>query len=569
MNETVNPNARFAATYANGGIAINHVGYETAEPKFAVIVLADDQAPFDLAHVRAGSETLFSAELAEPVEVADWRGQRYQLVDFSDLRTTGEVYIEVESSLRTERSESFTIADKIYADKFPPALLSYFKSQREGEPWLSADRSIPFIGTRNSRADVHGGWYDASGDVSKYLSHLSYANTMNPQQTPLIVWALAKAAICPHIEERQRPGFRAEALYGADFLVRMCDPEGMFYMTVFDRWSGDTAQREICSYSTQKGHKHDTWQAGYRQGGGMAIAALARVARFEHAGDYPAARYLEVAKQAFAHLEAHNLEYLDDGKENIIDDYCALLAAIELTRSTNGEKPYREAARRRAASLMDRLTAEGWWSADGADLPFFHAADEGLPVAALVDYLAIADIDEAMRVKAVLNVAAEHLLAVTGEVENPFAYPRQFVRQSGGRNGTQFFYPHVNPSGYWWQGENARLAGLSYALRRAMPYLDEAIVPAATAQAQRQLDWILGANPFHSCMLQGFGRNDSVYAVAKFPNVDGGICNGITSSLTDESAIAFCETEDPMQSWRWSEQWLPHAAWFLLAMTEY
>src|SRR5205085_266451 len=96
---------------------------------------------------------------------------------------------------RTMRSEPFRIADKIYADAFPPAILSYFRSQREGEPYLTADRSIPFVGTRNSRADVHGGWYDASGDVSKYLSHLSYANTMNPQQTPLVVWALAKAAV--------------------------------------------------------------------------------------------------------------------------------------------------------------------------------------------------------------------------------------------------------------------------------------------------------------------------------------------------------------------------------------
>ena len=39
--------------------------------------------------------------------------------------------------------------------------------------------------TSGKRADLHGGWYDASGDVSKYLSHLSYANYMNPQQTPL------------------------------------------------------------------------------------------------------------------------------------------------------------------------------------------------------------------------------------------------------------------------------------------------------------------------------------------------------------------------------------------------
>jgi len=36
-----------------------------------------------------------------------------------------------------------------------------------------APASAPY---RACRVDVHGGWYDASGDRSKYLSHLSYAN---------------------------------------------------------------------------------------------------------------------------------------------------------------------------------------------------------------------------------------------------------------------------------------------------------------------------------------------------------------------------------------------------------
>ena len=43
------------------------------------------------------------------------------------------------------------------------------------------------------RVDVHGGWYDASGDVSKYLSHLSEANYMNPQQSPMAVWVFLEA----------------------------------------------------------------------------------------------------------------------------------------------------------------------------------------------------------------------------------------------------------------------------------------------------------------------------------------------------------------------------------------
>jgi len=575
MNQLLAINAQYPALFSSRAIATNQVGYETLGPKFAVLALGDgpDFTTLRLRDAATGA-VVFETTPGRAAGVDSWKTQRWQSAEFTGFTGTGRFVLEaVDAGGARLVSAPFEIAGKLYAERFPAALLGYFHSQRTQEPYLGADRAVPFIGSkRDTPADVHGGWYDASGDVSKYLSHLSYANFMNPQQTPLVVWSLSKAAVCPHIDANLHAAFRAEALWGADFLVRMCDPQGMFYMTVFDRWSGDTAQREICSYSTQQGHKHDTWEAGYRQGGGMAIAALARAARLKQDGEFTAAEYLATAERALAHLEVHNREYLDDGEENIIDDYCALLAATELSRSTH--KPeYLAKAGERAARLIDRLTSghgyDGWWRADNGTRPFFHASDEGLPIAALVDYLAIAPEADRTRVVAALGKVVRHLTAITAEVENPFAYPRQLVKRSDGTIGAQFFYPHGNDSGYWWQGENARLGSLAYALRRAMPHVDAETAELARVQSQRALDWILGLNPYHACMLQGFGSNWAIYGPAKFPNADGGICNGITSSLSDESDIGFCETEDPFQSWRWSEQWLPHAAWFLLAMTEY
>ncbi len=568
------PNAQYPALFASRAIATNQVGYETDGPKFAVLALGDGEAFVSTRLRDAGSgNVVFEANPGPVVTVANWR-QRYQQVEFGSFKRPGHFMLEAMDASGTRVvSAPFEITGALYAERFPPALLRYFRSQRTAEPYLTADRAIPFVGDKcDGPVDVHGGWYDASGDVSKYLSHLSYANFMNPQQTPLVVWALAKAAVCSHIEGALRPEFQTEALWGADFLMRMCDPAGVFYMTVFDRWSGDPAQREICSYATQKGTKHDTWEAGYRQGGGMAIAALARASRLGAHGEFGSHQYLATAERAFAHLETHNREYLDDAEENIIDDYCALLAATELARST-GHPEYSVKASKRAASLLDRLTGgfgyEGWWRADTATRPFFHASDEGLPVAALVDYLAIASEPDRDRIGSALGKVVRHVARVTGEIANPYGYPRQLVRATDGTIRTQFFYPHGNDSGYWWQGENARLASLAYALRRALPHIDDETAAIARVQSQRCLDWILGLNPYHTCMLQGFGRNWAIYGPAKFPNADGGICNGITSSLTDETGIAFCETEDPSHSWRWSEQWLPHAAWFLLAMTEY
>ena len=54
-----------------------------------------------------------------------------------------------------------------------------------------------------------------------------------------------------------------------------------------------------------------------------------------------------------------------------------------------------------------------------------------------------------------------------------------------------------------------------------------------------------------------------------FTNCPGGICNGITAGLEDENDIAFHTSDNTPgldDNWRWGEQWLPHAAWFLLAV---
>ena len=194
-------------------------------------------------------------------------------------------------------------------------------------------------------------------------------------------------------------------------------------------------------------------------------------------GDFKAADYLKAAEDAFAFLEKNNLLFTNDGKENILDDYCALVAATELFRTT--KKPvYKEAADRRAASLEARLVSwksdtvyENYWRADGegGDRPFFHPVDAGLPVVSLLLYSEIAD--EAGRAKA-LDAVRKSLafeLAVTAEVANPFGYSRQLVQSKDGASTrrTSFFFPHDTETAPWWQGENARLGSMAAAARLA------------------------------------------------------------------------------------------------------
>jgi hypothetical protein len=316
-----------------------------------------------------------------------------------------------------------------------------------------------------------------------------------------------------------------------------------------------------------------SYRAGFRQGGGMAVAALARAATLPASGAFPSAAYLEAARTGFAHLLAHNVEYLADGRENVIDDYCALLAATELYRATNGAD-YLAAARHRRESLVGRLARDerfdGFWRAgDTSGRPFFHASDAGLPVVSLLRY-AEAEPVQALRDEALaaVGVSLRFELRITNEVANPFGYARQYVVDSGGGTRSAFFFPHRNESGYWWQGENARLASLAAAALLGRRHTPADLGSRLETYAADQLNWIFGLNPFDACMQHGKGRHNPDY-MPDWPNAPGGVCNGITSGFDDEHDIALLPAphdQDPAQNWRWSEQWLPHGAWLLLAL---
>ncbi|WP_051839797.1 glycoside hydrolase family 9 protein [Streptomyces sp. NRRL F-5126] len=592
-----------AETVSKGGpgrgarVHANNVGYEAAGPKRAVIVArTDSRRPVRYRVVDAGTgRTAYRGTARRAGAVPDWRDdhwpatpQYHWVADFSALTAPGRYVLVLDGGAASDGPAADSAPFRVEAGVLERRTLShvahYFKDSRSSGQYDKTDRSlVPSGGTRP--VDVHGGWYDAAADWGKHFTQLSDTTYFNTLSIPLTAWAML--ATHDALVARKNSDFTAlvgwfleEGLFGADYLVRVHKPGATFYSSISQDEASDLgadpAKRTL-----------DGTQVAYREGAGLAIAALARASTYPVSGDYAPADYLAAAEDAFAYLATHNAGMVNDGKENILDDANGLLAAVELAGATAGSAKadgYREAADGRAAHLMARLaqwrTYHDYWRADDKDRPFFHPSDAGLPAVALLTYLDIADDATARRVRETVRRSMEFELAVTAEVANPYGYARQLVQDAEGRRYSGFFFPHnVTPRSQdaWWQGENARVASLAAAARLAAAKLgDRALARRLHAYATAQLDWVLGANPFSVCMMEGHGNEVPLYQEYPDPvrlghgsyrwfRSAGGIVNGITGRATDGSGLQWDPGEaetGPNTDWRWLEQWLPHATWY-------
>lgn len=582
-------------------ILINHLGYEPGAAKHAVVLGGPRDNVSDCALVN--SQTAAPVLKLQPVNagaVKKWRNWNFWTLDFDSFRQEGRYYLTCKSSEGEIHSFHFAIEGNLFDRETLSDVIYYFKDERSSGPMDEADRHLHFDGQKPGTLDAHGGWWDATGDYGKHLSHLSFSTYFNPQQIPLVVYSLLKSK-----QELDRQGLAElarykdrmldEAMFGADYLVRMKDPSASFYRSVTNggvkqvpeerKVAGEMKKFGIYQTSSQEprdmveqANNDMEYEVSYRSGGGMAIAALALASTFPTSGEFHSADYLKAAEDAFDFLEQNNLKMVNDGKENIVDDYCALAGATELYKATH-EAKYKEAADRRANNLVARLVSnapfQNYWLADDGSRPFFHASDAGLPDVSLLYYTQIADRSMKASVLDAVRKSLETQLAWNAEVTNPFDYARQLVQDKTGSRHTSFFFPHNSDAAPWWQGENARLASLAAAARLASREFpeDPTFQKRLQSFAVDQLNWILGLNPFDSCMMYGVGRNNPEYMFFdswEFTNAPGGISNGITSGFKDEDDIDYnlnWHQTGADNDWRWQEQWLPHAAWYLLAVS--
>lgn len=578
-------------------ILTNQLGYDGSASKKAVYQgKKEDQAGTFLVLDAAG-KTVYEGRAKECGTVAEWNTGYYWELDFTPVREKGKYTISLDTAFGPVTSTMFEIQDFMVTFRLMNAAAYYFKAQRISGEWLEADKSLKFEGDRQGRVDLHGGWYDATGDYGVHLSHLSHGSIHNPQQAAFSAYAFFRSL--EWLEESGNEEYSMlkrrlldEGTWGADFLMRLRAPSGTFFRSVnrddslvqvrdtrfvgLEYHGSSTQFSKVAETADSETITDANYEVSLRSGGGMAIAALAAAARHYYPGtDYSQADYLLAAKDAWAYLSKHNEPYTNDGEWNLIDEYCALTALTELYRST-GEYEYLYSAAEMAERIKARMVTDekgetAYLTLKG-EIPFYHASDEGLPVVALLEYAgAELNRERAAQAVDVAELLMRGLLKRTKSCTNPFGYPRMLCQRADGKRREQFFFPHDTAVAPWWQGDNARLSSLSAAARRlARVTGDQAFAAELEEFSDNQINWIMGLNPFDACMMEGYGRNNIQYFFdgrMDFINCPGGICNGITSGLDNEEGIAFVSEycEEVTDNWRWAEQWVPHVSWFLCA----
>ena len=578
QNKQIDLNA--PPNFTKAKIYINQVAFDTQAPKQAVVSVPTNQKVNNFS-VYQNKKRVFHGTLLPQKIFTEWGTEaKFYLADFSKLKQQGDFTLTVALADSTLTSTPFSIAKNAYFALTAKELIAYFKANRHTD---EIDKSIRINGTQRY-VDVSGGWVDAGGDPGKYLTHLTYSNFLVPQQGAIAAWAMAKSY--DHLtklydDNELTQSLVEEVLWGADYLHRILDKEGYFYTNVFDKW-GSADERLVTAYVGLDGEYITDFQAAFREGAGLAIAALVRASELSIKtgikGEFTAKQYLADAERGFAHLQEHNTSYVDDGKENIIDDYTALIAATELYRVTRKDK-YLTAARLRAKQLNSRMTDDGWFISDDGDRPYYHGVEAGLPIIALVDYLKIEKSETIQtKTKDVIKKSLNYQLVLNSKVVNPFNLARQsFKTYKNGQYSEQqdgFFMPHANETNYWWQGESSRMASLTAAAiwggKVSHAETDSAfgINKDLADFAQHQIDWIMGRNPYQISMLYGYGAKNPRHAESAGTMVKGGISNGITGATLSEEGRGITWAEGPdANDWRWVEQWLQHSTWYLLAMT--
>ncbi len=319
-------------------IRYNQIGYQKGDSKVAQLCALDgEQLEGTTFTVQQGRTTVFEGTVGETVKVSGTAFSAICPMNFTDFKTAGTYTLH----WGTESSAPFVIGGRDEYGVITSDLLRFFQSQRCGHDNALLHGACHLNDTL-AAVDASGGWHDA-GDYIKFMVTTSFV-TLNMLTT--LEYAqdfMPESELIDIREESGLPDLAEEARIGLEWMLKMSSrhSEGKLYMQVSGKIDHDFWRLpEEDDISGNVGNPRDLHEGWGNNLNGRSIACFAMAARLYE--QYDAAFATQCRERALAlwalreqyPVAANKIDYY--GESSGSDDM--LLAAIELYRLTEEEQ---------------------------------------------------------------------------------------------------------------------------------------------------------------------------------------------------------------------------------------
>lgn len=539
-------------------IALNHLGFQPGARKVLVYRITGSETPaqFSMRDIGGPAKPFV---LTRPLRPYDGELGRCLAGDFSDVERLGMYQVTV----GTERSVPFFIRTDAWRRTLPMAV-SYHHAQRCGVAIPNVHPACHLDDARRrdtgEHIDVTGGWHDA-GDLRKWMT----ATMMNGFGLLYLArnlgekWDLAGSGLAPLLDEMR---------WGNRYFRKMQDKDGLVWADAAGGLNGDNSDNHWTD--NESGNADDRYINPGKPGMVQAMFTALQA----------------MVTQAFAASDpGYGQECLAAGvrcwkaaartAKSTTETAWWTLAATELYRATRQDEYATAAAelagRLRSLQLADYVGEQnkvrGFWRAgEGSDTALAEAVYSAIPGIALLETAAaLPQHAEAARWRdAVRLYLDEYVTPMSGRSAYaivPFSVffgspTQETYRPLAGKLTYRFFMPVRKQN--WWAGLNSHLGGHAALLGMAAKVFGRR---EYRDLAYRQIEWVLGANPFAASLMTAQGMRNP-YPHSRYVGLlPGGIVNGIAGNMQDEAVL---DTEYGYD-WRTTEYWSPHNAFYLWA----
>jgi hypothetical protein len=540
-------------------IALNHLGFLPKARKVVVVRAAGEAAPAEFAVRDIGSPPQ-PFRLTLPLKKVSSDLGDCLVGDFSELEREAMYQLTVGQ----ERSAPFFIRKDVWRRTLPKAE-NYIHAQRCG---VEAPNVHPVCHLDDARrrdtgqhVDVTGGWHDA-GDLRKWMSAtmldgfalLELARNLGEG------WDPAGSGLAPLLDEMR---------WGNRYFLKMQDTDGRVWNDTAGGVNGDNSDNHWTDnkIGTSDDRYINPGKSGRVQAMFTTLEAMVAQAFREADAGYSktclgaALRCWEGSQRGssagdLAWWTRAALElYRAIARQDWAAQAAALagkLLALQNTEFTGGQKAVR-----------------GFWRAGpSAPTPYADAVHSAEPPLALLELAAaFPDHPDAGRWRAAVRLHLdEYVLPMSARSAYrimPFGLffgspTPEYYRPLAGELTYRYFMPVRRQ--FWWLGMTSHLECYALLLARAAGAFSES---GYRDLACRQLEWVMGANPFGACLMTGEGMRNP-YPHSRYVGlIPGGIMNGIAGNTRDEPIL---DTEYGFD-WRTTEYWSPHNAYYLWAVS--